>query len=160
MAATGNLGVALVCKSPSGTDREILVMSVAEPLCCRRGWLGAGDTWCPSTTLQQSDRHHTNIVYMVTGWLPELWFYVRLDMTWHAFSALTLLAGRQEGHPACKKQSGGVLAWLSVWSEVQTCICPSWCHCHPLSLASVKSRLFLSFWYRLTGTRVGGVAQW
>jgi len=39
-----------------------------------------------------------------------------------AFSALTLLAGRQEGHPACKKLSGGVLAWLSVWSEVQTCI--------------------------------------
>jgi len=39
-----------------------------------------------------------------------------------AFSALTLLVG-QEGHPACKKLSGGVLAWLSVWSEVQTCIC-------------------------------------
>ena len=39
-----------------------------------------------------------------------------------AFSALTLLVRRQEGHPACKKQSGGVLAWLSVWSEVQTCI--------------------------------------
>jgi len=36
--------------------------------------------------------------------------------------ALTLLVGRQEGHPGCKKQSGGVLAWLSVWSEVQTCI--------------------------------------
>ena len=31
-----------------------------------------------------------------------------------AFSALTLLVGRQEGHPACKKQSGGMLAWLSV----------------------------------------------
>jgi len=42
-----------------------------------------------------------------------------------AFSALTLLVGRQEGHPACKKQSGGVLAWLSVWSEVQTCMWPS-----------------------------------
>jgi len=39
-----------------------------------------------------------------------------------AFSALTLLVGRQEGHPACKKLSGGLLAWLSVWSEVQTCI--------------------------------------
>jgi len=38
---------------------------------------------------------------------------------------LTLLVGRQEGHPACKKLSGGVLAWLSVWSEVQTCICSS-----------------------------------
>ena len=42
-----------------------------------------------------------------------------------AFSALTLLVGRQEGHLACKKQSGGVLAWLSVWSQVQTCIWPS-----------------------------------
>jgi len=42
--------------------------------------------------------------------------------TFNAFSAVTLLVGRQEGHPACKKQSGGVLAWLSVWSEVQTCI--------------------------------------
>ena len=42
-----------------------------------------------------------------------------------AFSALTLLVGRQEGHPVCKKLSGGVLAWLSVWSDVQTCIWPS-----------------------------------
>ena len=40
-------------------------------------------------------------------------------------SALTLLVGRQEGHPACKKLSGEVLAWLSVWGEVQTCIWPS-----------------------------------
>ena len=56
-----------------------------------------------------------------------------------------LLVGRQERHPACKKLSGGVLAWLSVWSEVQTCIWPSWCHCHSLSLASVKSRLVFTF---------------
>jgi len=67
-----------------------------------------------------------------------------------AFSALTLLVGRQEGHPACKKQSGGVLAWLSVWNKVQTCVWPSWCHCHSLSLAWVKSRLVLPFWYQLT----------
>jgi len=68
-----------------------------------------------------------------------------------AFSALTLLVERQEGHLACRKLSGGVLAWLSVWSEVQTCIWPSQCHCHSLSLASVKkSRLVLPFWYRLT----------
>jgi len=33
---------------------------------------------------------------------------------------------------------------------VQTCIWPSWCHCHSLSVASVKSRLVLPFWYRLT----------
>jgi len=38
-----------------------------------------------------------------------------------AFSALTLLVGRQEGHPACKKTEWwdvGVVAW----DEVQTCI--------------------------------------
>jgi len=48
-----------------------------------------------------------------------------LYILFSAFSALTLLVGRQEGHPACKKLSGGVLVWLSVWSEVLTCIWPS-----------------------------------
>jgi len=61
-----------------------------------------------------------------------------------------LLVRQQEGHSACKKLSDGVLVWLSVWSEVQTCIWPSWCHCHSLSVASVKSRLILPFWYRPT----------
>ena len=42
-----------------------------------------------------------------------------------ANSALTLLVGRQEWHPACKNLSGGVLAWLFVWSQVLTCIWPS-----------------------------------
>ena len=41
------------------------------------------------------------------------------------FSALSLLVGQQEGHAAWKKLSGGVLAWLSVWSEFQTCLWPS-----------------------------------
>ena len=67
-----------------------------------------------------------------------------------AFSALMLLVGWQEGHLACKNLSGGVLAWLPTCSEVQTCIWPSWCHCQSMSLASVKSRLVLPFWYRLT----------
>ena len=31
---------------------------------------------------------------------------------------------RQEGHPACKKLSGEVLAWLSVWSKVQAQLMP------------------------------------
>jgi len=39
-----------------------------------------------------------------------------------AFCALTLLVGRQEGHPTCKNLSGGLLAWLSVWIEVQICM--------------------------------------
>ena len=36
-----------------------------------------------------------------------------------SFSALTLLVGHQEEHPARKKLSDGVLAWLYVWSVVQ-----------------------------------------
>jgi len=36
--------------------------------------------------------------------------YDSVQFTVTAFSALTLLVGRQEGHPACKKLSGGVLA--------------------------------------------------
>ena len=74
--------------------------------------------------------------------------YFKKTVLCTAFSGLTLLVGQQKGHPACKKLSGGVLAWLSVWSEVQTCIWPSWCHCH--SLSSLKSRLVFPFLYRLT----------
>jgi len=42
-----------------------------------------------------------------------------------AFSASMLLAGWQEGHPTCKKLSGGVLAWLCASGEMQICIWPS-----------------------------------
>jgi len=40
-------------------------------------------------------------------------------------SALTLLVGRQEGHSLKKNLSGGVLVWLSVWSEVQIAYGPA-----------------------------------
>ena len=46
----------------------------------------------------------------------EFRFELELEPYSLAFSALTLLVRQQEGHPACKKLSGGVLAWLSVWS--------------------------------------------
>jgi len=69
-------------------------------------------------------------------WLPSV--------LWHCW-----FGGRKGIRPA-KNLSSEVLVWLSVWSEVQTCLSPSWCHCHSLSLASVKSRLVLPFWYRLT----------
>ena len=52
-------------------------------------------------------------------------FLFLVIVTQIAFSALTLLVGRQEGHPACKKLSGGLMAWLSVWNKMQTCIWPS-----------------------------------
>ena len=77
-----------------------------------------------SVSLRKCPYDHwlTNEVYLsavtVTGIFPSFTYKM-------AFSALTLMVGRHEGHPACKKLSGGVLAWLSVWSEVLTCIRPS-----------------------------------
>ena len=56
--------------------------------------------------------------------MEKIFYVVTVRISNSAFSALTLLVGRQEGHPACKKQSGGVLVGLSVWSEVQTCVWP------------------------------------
>ena len=72
-----------------------------------------------------------------------LWYTVP-SVLWRCW-----LGGRKGIRPE-KKLSGEVLTWLSVWSEMQTCLKPSWCHCHSLSLASVKSRLILPFWYRPT----------
>jgi len=57
-----------------------------------------------------------------------------------AFSALTLLVGCQKEHLICKKLSDEVLAWLSLWSEVQM-ICIM-IQLMPLpSIASLKSTL-------------------
>jgi len=59
---------------------------------------------------------------------------------------LTLLAGHQEEHPACKKLSDEVLAWLSVWSKVQMiCIWSSWCHCHPIISCFIKIQIGLTY---------------
>jgi len=82
--------------------------------------------------------------------VKQIWILLKQEIVSVAFSALTLLVGRQEGHPACKKTRVVGVVWLSVWSKVQTCIWLSWCHCRSLSLAPVKSRLVLPFWYRLT----------
>jgi len=69
-----------------------------------------------------------------------------------AFSALTLLVGRQEGHPACKKLSGGVLAWLMVICLERVAdlhmaqLMPL-----PLTVSCFsKIQIGLPFWYRLT----------
>jgi len=56
------------------------------------------------------------------------------------------LGGRKGIWPV-KKLSGVVLAWLSVWSEVQMiCIWSRWCHCHPIISCSSKIQNGLPFW--------------
>jgi len=46
-----------------------------------------------------------------------------------SFSALTLLVGRQEGHPACKKRLGAGLLVMMIWLELCTTYSSS-CHHH------------------------------
>jgi len=67
-----------------------------------------------------------------------------------AFSALTLLVGRQEGHPACKKTEwwgAGVVICLELGADLHMAqLMPL-----PLTVSCFsKSRLVLPFWYRLT----------
>jgi len=68
----------------------------------------------------------------------------------YAFSALTLLVGRQEGHPACKKTEwwgAGVVICLVRGADLHMAqLMPL-----PLTVSCfIKSRLVSPFWYRLT----------
>ena len=77
-----------------------------------------------------------------------------------AFSAFTLLVGWQEGHPACKKLSRGMLVWLCALVKVPICIWPILCHCHSLSLAPVSPDWFyLPGFTFLVPARPGGPGQ-
>jgi len=70
-----------------------------------------------------------------------------------SFSALTLLVGQQEGHPACKKTQwwgAGVVICLERGADLHTARLMPLSLTVSESLASVKSRLVLPFWYRLT----------
>jgi len=73
----------------------------------------------PSLTSSSDSRW---CLFALPFYLPVVCGILTLIVSWNAFSAFTLLVGWQEVHPACTKLSGEVLAWLSVWSEVQTCI--------------------------------------
>ena len=68
--------------------------------------------WDVMSVMQQLVNTCINMYYLCgRDWLKFA------QVRYAAFSALTLLVGWQEGHLACKKLSGGVLAWLSVWSK-------------------------------------------
>jgi len=62
----------------------------------------------------------------------------------NAFSALTLLIGHQEKHPACKNWS--MRCWYGYLSVI--CIWSSWCHpTHPMNPIFLKVVLYCStFW--------------
>jgi len=94
------------------------------------------DTFC-----QKSCQIFCNIVQWRVQGVEES--FMMILVKWGArfvFSALTLLAGHQE------KLSNEVLAWLSVWREMQTiCIWSGWCRCHPIISCFFKIQINLTF---------------
>ena len=95
------------------------------------------------TTLQPNKAENTQYTVEITH-------YTEPSMIWHCW-----LGGRKGIWPVKNWLVGCwhvnvIMTWLSLWSKLRTCIWPSRCHCHSPSLASVKSRLVLPFWYRLT----------
>ena len=71
---------------------------------------------------------------------------------YNPFSALTLLVGRQEGHPTCKKLSGGRWgAGVVICLERDADLHMAQLMPLPLIVSCFsKYRLVLPFWYRLT----------
>ena len=84
------------------------------------------------------------MVLFVRCWLFWLCTHI-LEKTlssvlWHCWMGL-----RKSILPV-RKLSDEVLAWLSVWREVQViCMWSSWCHCHPIISCFVKMQIGLTF---------------
>ena len=150
--------------TPSVVMRWSSVSSVSAgpSISCRRNWsayiVQPGSEWTnsnTSVTCNTPKQLYITLNYILTKNCQTLahaviWqrfkTHCRPDflpsVLWHCW------LGDRKGIWPVKKLSSGVLAWLSVWSEVQTCIWPSWCHCHSLSLASVK----IQIGFNLSGT--------
>jgi len=76
-------------------------------------------------------------------------FYAKMHLTCTILRNTSRLLGGRKGIRPLKNWAvgcwHGYLSGAWCWR-----IWPSWCHCHSLSLAPVKSRLVLPFWYWLT----------
>ena len=155
------MGIICRCYFPSkGLNKSGKVEAIFRP----NGWtIVANVRYFPFTGTAKSGVYR--LFYVHAMW-PALWvfgwFRVKKFRLWlvlgfwlalaFSFSALMLLVGWQEGHPACENWM--VKHWYSylVWSKVQMiCIWSSWCHRHPIISCSSNIVNGLPFWCRLGG---------
>ena len=108
---------------------------------CGQAGIATGKVWLTDHSIVNPS---LSTLSLISNFRPFNPVQVLASVLWRCW-----LGGRKGIWPV-KNLNGGVLAWLSVWSEVQTCIWPSCCHYNSLSLVSLKSRLVLPFWYWLT----------
>ena len=102
------------------------------------GWNVTSAGW--QVTLCDSIWHVSSGSSVATS-VSELLYpcYVDFTVLWHSW----LPSGRASGP---KKMNDEVLAWLSVWNEVQMiCIWSSWCRCHPIISCLIKIQIGLTF---------------
>jgi len=97
---------------------------------------GSGISWaiCKYISLQ-TDNHASTPPVSFSGWMPFL-------QCLQCFDAVGWAAGRAY---ACKTLSGGVLAWLPVWSEMLICMWLNiikYIHCIQLFSASEVTTLW------------------
>ena len=80
---------------------------------------------------------------------------VSVCLSFSAFSALTLLVGCQEEHPARRNLEWWGAGVVIFWSEVHiACMWFSWCQCYSIMSASAKSRMVYP-----SGTDLGSPGQ-
>ena len=129
------------CVSRESSPNAKIVKNLCSMLC-------SDPRYTPVIT-QDSDDLPTKSVQGMWAVCTECHIYVYLLC---AFNALTLLVGRQEGHPACEKLSGGVLAWLSVTSaRWQVTLCdPMWHVSSHSGAATLRTPIHLLLTYLLT----------
>jgi len=84
-------------------------------------------------------------IRMVDVWrlLPS--FVTVTSVLWHCW-----LGGRKGIWPVKNWVVGCLHGYICLEWDADLHYSPSWCHCHSLSLASVKSRLVLPFWHWIT----------
>ena len=123
-------------------------------VCCCPGWCQ------PSATSPSGLRRMTHIA--VSQYSPPVRWAVSISSVLHVswlshaclclsfqLMSLTLLVGRQEGHPACRKLSGGCWHGYLSGARCRLAYGPAGSTATRCLLISVKSRLVFAFWYRL-----------
>jgi len=106
-------------------------------LCYQEGHLAKQPNYLSMSNPSDSDRIMLKVSFCFVYWL--------LNDSYCLQCFATCLSIRNS-IPPVKKLTDKMMAWLSVWSEVQMiCIWSSWCPCHPIIFCFIKVQVSLAF---------------
>jgi len=124
-------------------NEQTAVNKVSE-INCRVNW-----SWLQHFTRTRYRRPSLNL--FSTFLYCKIWLFIYFTLTF-LFTALTLLVGRQEGHPACKKLRCGVPFLKPIWillkqetvsgSSISWAICKSASRCRQITTPAPRHSVF------------------